>query len=233
MKKINKIQSEMPVTDDSVTENKPKSKKKVAIIAIIASLCVIGGLSWFLLYGLPEKEENPMFDPNKQEEIIGMYGSTQTFLFYPIDHDLDVMTEKEYLDLDRNIYYTKGAETVALTVEDYDSYPEDVLFFIDYFDYAISGNYSEYNALFTENYYESNDPYYSFTQQMIYDIRIEKLSEDTKDGKDIFCYDVSYRIHKNNGTFRNDIDSDGSKTLFFTLVKENDKILIDSINYYK
>lgn len=73
MKKINKIQSEMPVTDDSVTENKPKSKKKVAIIAIIASLCVIGGLSWFLLYGLPEKEENPMFDPNKQEEIIGMY----------------------------------------------------------------------------------------------------------------------------------------------------------------
>ena len=100
-------------------------------------------------------------------------------------------------------------------------------------DISIGGEYNEYNKLFTEEYYKSNEPYYSFTQQMIYDIRIERLSETVIDGEDVFYYNVSYKIHKNNGTFRNDIGSDGSKTLCFKLVNKNGTILIDSINYYQ
>lgn len=237
MKKDKTINDELPVPETEKTadntDKKDNKKKKIAVIAALLSLCVIGGLSWFLLYGLPEKDQNPMFDKEKQEEIIGMYGSTQTYLYYPIDYDLDIMSEKEYLDLDRNIYYTKGSETIALTPETLSLYPDDVVFFTSYFDLAIKGEYQKYNALFTENYYESNEPYYSFTQQMIYDIHIEKLAEGKAGDNDSYTYNVSYKIHRNNGTFRNDIDSDGSKTLCYTLVKVDGKILIDSINYYK
>lgn len=232
--KKHSINNEIPEPElTSVTVNKNTSKKKKAIIIAFATLCLIGIISFVVLYLIPEnKDTNPMFDSEKQEEIIGMYGSTQTYLYYPIDHDLDVMTDKEYLGLDRSIYYTKGAETIALAEKDMGSYSDDVKFFVNYFDLAIKGNYEAYNALFTENYYESNEPYFSFTQQMIYDMHIEKLGEGTERGMSAYYYNVSYKIHRNNGTFRNDIGSDGYKTLYFTLVKEDAKILIDSIKYY-
>ncbi len=225
---------ETPELDTAPAEKKPSSKKKkLTIIITFASLVIVGALSWFLLYGIPEKNVNPMYSQDKQDEIIGMYGSTQSYIYYPIDYDLDIMTEREYLDLDRCIYYTEGAETFSLNEYPLEELDLDMQFFFKYFDLAISGNYDEYNKLFTENYYKSNEPYYSFTQQMIYDIRLERLGEKVVDGKDVFYYNVSYKIHKNNGTFRNDIGSDGSKTLYFTLVDEGGKILIDSIGYYQ
>ncbi len=234
MEKKKNVIDETPELDTAVAEKKPTSKKKkLAIIITFASLIVVGALSWFLLYGIPEKNVNPMYSQDKQDEIIGMYGSTQSYIYYPIDYDLDIMTEREYLDLDRNIYYTEGAETFSLNEYPLEELDLDMQFFFKYFDLAISGQYDEYNKLFTENYYKSNEAYYSFTQQMIYDIRLERLGENVIDGKDVFYYNVSYKIHKNNGTFRNDIGSDGSKTLCFTLVDEGGKILIDSISYYQ
>lgn len=239
MKKENKNTEihENPIIDDTIndteTDKKSKKKTKTAILSAFIVLCVLGAVSFVLLYCIPEKDVNPMFDSEKQEEIIGMYGSTQSYIYYPIDHNLQVMNEREYLDLDRNIYYTKGAETIALTEADFENQTADVQFFKKYFDLAIMGEYEAYNSLFTDNYYDSNEPYYSFTQQMIYDIKIEKLGEGTIRGMDSYSYNVSYKIHKNNGTFRNDIGSDGSKTLNFTLVDQAGAILIDSIDYYK
>ena len=238
MKNIKKSDiDETPVPEEVSTTNendkKKKSKKKIAILSVFLALCVLGGLSFVLLYCIPEKDVNPMFDSEKQEEIIGMYGSTQSYIYYPIDHNIQVMNEREYLDLDRSIYYTKGAETIVINDDDFENYTADVQFFKTYFDLAILGKYDAYNALFTENYYSSNEPYYSFTQQMIYDINIEKLGEGTVRGMDSYSYNLSYKIHKNNGTFRNDIGSDGSKTLNFTLVDQDGIILVDSIDYYK
>ena len=231
------IENEAPVlqTEETASEKPPvkNKKKKIAILSVFLSMCLIGGLSWFLLYGLPENAKNPMMQGGKDKDVIGMYGSTQTFIHYPIDRDMDIMKEKEYLDLDRMIYFTKGAETIAITDELLESAPEDIAFFAKYFDLAIAGKYKEYNELFTDNYYKSNEPYYSFTQQMIYDIHIDLLGEDQVGDNYEYYYDVTYKIHRNNGTFRNDIGSDGSKTLFFTLVDNGDEILIDSITYYK
>ena len=67
---------------------------------------------------------------------------------------------------------------------------------------------------------------------MIYDITVEKLSENYKDGNTVYKYNVSYKIYRNNGTFRNDIGSDGSKTLMFTLIGDGTQVKIDAINYY-
>lgn len=229
--------SEVPIPESTATgAHKPNNtKKKIAIITSFVVLCILGAVSWFVLYGIDPSGDNanPMFNKDKDKGgIDGMYGNTQTYIYYPIDHDMDIMTEKEYLDLDRFIYYTKGAETIALTDDELEGLTDDVLFFIKYFDLAISGNYNAYNKLFTDNYYKSNEAYYSFTQQMIYDMHIEKLGENTVDGQNQYYFNVSYKIHKNNGTFRNDIGSDGSKTLYFTLVDTENGIMIDAINYY-
>ena len=163
-------------------------------------------------------------------ETLGMYGSNKSYNHYPADYDLVVTEVEEYMELDRNIYFQKGGE--RFIIEDNADNSPDLDFFIKYFDCAINGRYEEYNAMFTENYYKSNEPYIRFAPQMIYDITVEKLSESYSNGKTNYTYNVTYRIYKNNGTFRNDIGSDGAKTLFFALVEDNGEVKIDRITYY-
>ena len=219
-----------PALETQQKNHTTNKRKKIAVICVILSLCLLGSTGWYFLYVNPDALGQTF--QNIRTRITGMYGSKQSYIYYPIDHDLDVTAVQEYMELDRNIHYKSGSETVMITDDNLEFYGNDILFFKTYFDYAIHGDYESYNALFTERYYETNEPYYSFTQQMIYDIEIEKLSEtDNVQGK-IYAYNVSYKIYRNNGTFRNDIGSDGAKTLYFELLESGDTILIDRITYY-
>ena len=68
---------------------------------------------------------------------------------------------------------------------------------------------------------------------MLYNIRVEKLWEELEDDTITrYAFDVTYMIHRNDGTFRNDLDSDSSKTLYFELVEENGTVQIDRVTYY-
>ena len=42
--------------------------------------------------------------------------------------------------------------------------------------WAAIKNEKEYNAMFTDKYYETTEPYVRFTPQMVYDIHIEKVA---------------------------------------------------------
>jgi len=219
--------------DIPILEKQPTAKsmknKKIAVICVLL-VCLLGGICWYCIYTNPNAFNQTL--QNIRNHIIGMYGSKQSYIYYPIDHDLDVTTVEGYMELDRDLHYKNGSETIMITDANSEFYGQDILFFKTYFDYAIHGDYEAYNTLFTEHYYETNEPYHSFTQQMIYDIEIEKLSEtDNAHGK-IYAYNVSYKIYRNNGTFRNDIGSDGAKTLYFELVEEKGTLLIDRITYY-
>lgn len=218
-----------PEAESEKPPRKKLSKKKTIILCSICGLLIAGTLSILFLYILNNPNVNPMLQKNG---ILGMYGNTKTYIHYPIDHNYDIMSDLEYLDLDRRLYLKLGSETIAVDEYPKEDMGEDVLFFVNYFDLAIAGDYNAYNKLFTDNYYKYNEPYSSFTMQMIYDMNVEKLGESTADGETVYYYNVSYKIHKNNGTFRNDIGSDGCKTLHFTLIKKDGKILIDSIKYY-
>lgn len=207
-----------------------KKPKKIAIICVLLAMCLLGAGGWYILYGNPDIL--PEAFQNIRQHIVGMYGSQRSYIYYPIDYDLDITTVGEYMELDRNIHYKDGAETVMITDTNLEFYGPDVQFFKQYFDYAINGDYEAYNQLFTNHYYETNEPYYSFTQQMIYDIEIEKLSMAESAKGILYAYNVTYKIYRNNGTFRNDIGSDGAKTLYFELLQSDDSILIDRITYY-
>ena len=64
---------------------------------------------------------------------------------------------------------------------------------------------------------------------MIYGITLEQKAKTETS----YVYDVTYAIYRNDGTFRNDIDSNAFKTLIFELVYESGALKINAIDYYR
>lgn len=209
--------------------NLKKRRKKQMLTAVII-VCAVGLLSGVLL-------QNPdlfVYEP-KDEKITSMYSDKLTsYVFWEADYDLVVEEDAEYMGLDRNIHLQKGAENFSVSKEEYAAWGEEIVLFGKYFDAAIHADTEAYNSLFTEAYYKNNEPLLSFAPQMIYGITVEKMMEEQMaDGSWKYLYNVTYAIHKNNGTFRNDIDSDAYKTLIFILAPENGVLKIDAIDYYR
>ncbi len=201
-----------------------KRKKRALIFAV--TVIVLGTISAVLLPIINHYENKT------DDEPTNMYSDElHSYIFHTPDYDLDVTTVEEYMELDRMLYYKYGAEEYGIdgNAEDYG---RDVAFFAEYFDIVISGKWEEYNNLFTDHYYETEKPRNRFAPQMIYDMHIEKLWVGGENGEDRYAYNVSYRIYRNNGTFRNDIDSGAAKTLYFELVDVEGELKIDRITYY-
>lgn len=212
---------------DIIKPQKKANQKKKAYI-LIGVLCGIGIVSAVVL-------QNPQwFEQKTEEKNTSMYSDRiVSYSFYPTDYDLDVTTDKTYMGLDRYVYFTNGAETIAITDGDYAQYGPAISFFGEYFETVIAGDTETYNSFFTEHYYETNDPHERFAPQMLYNINVTKLWEELEDDTVMrYAFDVSYMIHRNDGTFRNDIDSDSSKKLYFELIEENGNVKIDRITYY-
>ena len=207
-----------------------KKRNKKRVITGFVVLCVLGMISavclqnpqWFEL-----KTEAPSNTSMYSDKIV-------SYTFYPTDYNLDVTADEVYMGLDRYVYFKNGNETIAITDGDYAAYNPAVEFFGTYFETVIAGDAETYNTFFSDLYYETNKPYVQFAPQMLYDIRIEMLSNDPQnDGTVLYAFNVEYKIHRNDGTFRNDIDSDASKKLYFELYEDKEGVVkIDRITYY-
>jgi len=211
-------------------ENKAakQTKKKKMLIGIVV-VTLLGAASWVLT-------ESPRFLDTEGTKATSMYSDeVKTFLFHPIDYDLDITADSVYMGLDRYLYYKNGGETMAVTDGNYAKHGRPVEFFGTYFDTVIAGDAETYNTFFTDRYYASNKPRDSFPPQMLYDILIEQLTMTENEDKTVtYTFNVSYKIHKNTGTFRNDIDSDASRVLYYELIEGMDgTVKIDRITYYK
>ncbi len=203
-----------------------RTKTKEKLIKAIVILTILGAVSAVLL-SIPDLfavKQTPS-DPTS------VYTDKPvSYDFYPSDYELDVEADEGYMELDRYIHIRNGSEEYAITDENYAALGEDIELFHRYFQAAIYADVETYNSLFTENYYKTTKPYEFFAPQMIYGILLEKLSENDNG---TYVYDVTYKIYKNDGTFRNDIGSDAAKTLIFTLAPEGGKLKIDAIDYYR
>ncbi|MGN1345701.1 MAG: hypothetical protein ACI4V1_02885 [Eubacteriales bacterium] len=197
----------------------------------ILIVSLLGAVSWILL-------ENPqIFEIKKDsDKVTSMYSDKlYSYNFYPTDYDLNPEEDERYMQYDRYVYYKNGNVSQAILEGEEDAYGPAVKFFTEYFATIIAGDAETYNTYFTDHYYESNEPYDRFAPQMLYNIEVEQLSETTnEDGTTVWAFNVTYMIHRNDGTFRNDLDSDSSKKLYFELVQGKDGIVkIDRITYYK
>jgi hypothetical protein len=76
------------------------------------------------------------------------------------------------------------------------------------------GDVDTYNSLVAESEQRED-----FTQQQLYDIKITKESEENITTENGVCVryriKVEYKIHENNGTYRNTIESDVSRPQIF------------------
>lgn len=214
-------------------EEKNRNRKRLLIIIGIVTLLAVVS---YVLTSYPGLFENLFKPRNKNTSPTSMYSDRlYSYVFYPSDYDLDVYADDEYMQLDRYIHYKNGNVTVGLDDEELESANNAVRFFAEYFETVIAGDAETYNTYFTDAYYKDYDPYVRFAPQMLYNIEIEQLSEtNNADGTTEWTFNVSYMIHRNDGTFRNDIPSDAAKKLFFSLVEDRSgTVKIDYITYYK
>lgn len=208
-----------------------KKRKKRNMLIGIAVVSLLGVVSFVLL-------ENPQIFEIKHDtdKVTSMYSDKlYSYNFYPTDYDLDPTQDERYMQYDRYVYYKNGAVSQAILEGEEDDYGPAVKFFTEYFATVIAGDTDTYNTYFTDHYYEDNEPHVRFAPQMLYNIEVEQLSEaSSDDGTVRWTFNVKYMIHRNDGTFRNDLDSDSSKTLYFELVGNADgEVKIDYITYYK
>ncbi len=219
------------MNENSNRDKDKRNKKRLNLIIAIVVVTILAAIGYVLTY-------HPDFFEKKAdtETVTSMYSDKiVSYNFYPSDYELDVTTVPEYMQLDRSVHYTDGNYTILVTDEEVGDYNKAVQFFVEYFKTIELGDTEIYNSYFTDEYYENAKPYDRFAPQMIYNINVEQLSETfNNDGTTEWTFNVSYMIYRNDGTFRNDIDSDASKKLYYQLIEDRDgNVRINYITYYK
>lgn len=166
------------------------------------------------------------------------------YRFYPIVEGEDIFADAGYVTLDRNPYFENPNDgiTVSFSADNLSAIPEDLRLPVDlllrYVDYAIHGQTEQLNALCSEKYLKSGfELKEEFTPQKIYDIKFTYNLRDVleeEDGTwDRWRFWVEYKIRKNNGTFRSDMESDCSRRELFEITYRDGKVEIDAIAPYR
>ncbi|MBE6661312.1 MAG: hypothetical protein E7605_07930 [Ruminococcaceae bacterium] len=192
-------------------------KKKIVKIALIC--CVVIVVLYVATLSLnPDTLVDKWFRKDEQP--------AQNIKFYPIDEDLDILSDAEYLEYDRRVFYydIDSGATFSVEEEDLPTLDARIRFFHDYFQTVILGDEEAYADCFVSDYDKPLPE--NFTMQMVYDIYIEPYYSDRLNE---IAYRVEYKIHKNNGTFRNDMGSDVSRALLFVLAEEDGAYRIQKI----
>ena len=156
--------------------------------------------------------------------------------FYIADFEKNILEDPEYLELNRYISYKEGATTTTITDGDYEYYGPVVAFFAEYIDSVIRADVDRYNSFFAPEYIKKNGKKDVFTMQQLYNIGLEYLGSDhiTVDGASHVSHTVAleYMIRQNNGSFRNDMGSDATRTQIITLVERGADLQIYSVTTY-
>ncbi len=219
------------IAQDKATPD-PSRKLKRGIIITLAGMAVFSVVAIVLITlmnGLLEKgKDNTTSEPPKSAGVI----------FYEPDYEIDILKDPEYLELDRYISLKRGSYTVALDPEKLAGYSPAVSVLCQLVDALIRGDAETYNSLFSDRYYQdsANEPEDPFTMQRIYDIEIEEIREQNmsteEDGSYTeYIYQLTYKINRNDGSYRADIGHDSSRPQYFQLTDREGEVKIDRLVY--
>ncbi len=134
--------------------------------------------------------------------------------------DFDIMEYEEYLMLDRNIYHDDKQTGIRVSVseEEYSMYGEGFELLCRVIESVIAGDAGAYNGYMGDDSLKKE----WFSQQQIYAIEISPYSTQNLTDKNGRAYTeyvltVRYKIHENNGTYRNTVDSDEVRPQYFVV----------------
>ncbi len=150
------------------------------------------------------------------------------------DYSVNILEEEAYLKLNRAVYYLEYGTGEELNEENFKSVGVASEFFYRYFESLIHGEADTYRSMLTDRYIADHNVPKRFTMQRIYDIRVElfqDVSSATYHGMDaqVYYFEVSYKINRNDGTFRNDIGSNRSSTQYYELYRVGDAFYLNAI----
>ena len=211
-------------------EHKPLGKKKLLLVIVIASVAALALCG--IIVSLLE---------NSTGKVTG--GEVETVDPWLLDETkpegFDIMEYDEYLELDRTVYRNdkKSGIKVSVSPDEYDIYGEQFELVCLVLDSVIAGDAETYNSFMGSKSLKKS----AFTQQQIYDIEISPYSNQIITDKDgaaytEYVFEVRYKIHENNGTYRNTVDSDMTRPVYFVINDSRGSVLVMDIiekNYAK
>ena len=203
----------------SQNQNNLKRKMIIVLIIVLCFVPILFAVTYLIDY---------LDDRNKmvEEQVID-------YKWFEADYDENIYDDEEYVKLIEYgfISYTDGSVTLLIDKDSAKSYGEEIDFMVRYLYSIINGNAD--NSYFSDSYYKYHNKKDSFTMQKLYEVSltkelVEKVEE--KDGEFTrYTFILSYRILKNNGTFRKDI-GDGYRRQYITVTDRNGQLLIDRVS---
>ena len=136
-----------------------------------------------------------------------------TITYAPVDFEEDIFLNVEYMEKNRAIKYITGPQSTEYPIEyALQSNDTGLLFFAQYFQSIIHGEYQKHSDFYWDQYFEDKRsfelPTEPFTMQKIHNISVDYRRANTvieSDGSQKTYYIVRYMIFQNNGTFRRDL----------------------------
>lgn len=192
---------------DTTADKKKIKKIMIIVLSVMLALCALYGALSAVTY---------LLEPEYSET------SYEDYRFFEADYNKNILEDKLYLSLNRNIYFERLGNENVLTEENAIGISVAADLFYDYFDCLVKGDYQNYSSFFTQECLNSKNFTLPerFTMQGIYDVHINMYRSDVIDEESSTVreiYEVSYRIFENNGTFRSDILPDETRTLVFEI----------------
>ena len=158
-------------------------------------------------------------------------------VFYNPDFNSDIMSEPDYLALDRSIKYSDGALTWEISGENYDN-PSDSCqaFLINYIKALVAGDTAKVRTMYSDEAIKALGIPEKITEQRIYETVFTELScaEIVEKGESFFRYEIKaeYKIQKNDGLFRSDLPSDSVKAQILIIDDKAGGAVIKSVVEY-
>lgn len=208
---------------DNNTSKKNNKRKLINTIIVIGIVLVVLSLIAFL-------------GPIVYDKFVGSNEESEYIFFYPADYSVDPYADPKYMLQIRDVYFVEGNTGVLVTDETRDTIRNTASFFERYFKLAIEGKFEEFQELFDKSLYNGLKIPEKFTSQKIYDIEVEfyqEVSDSANEKVKYEYYIVRYKIMYNNGTFRDDVGSDETRPLMYTIKKQGDTSQIIGIEKIK
>ncbi|MCL2772663.1 MAG: hypothetical protein FWD71_04865 [Oscillospiraceae bacterium] len=211
----------------SEEENYTRKQKRKKIF-IIAVLIVIGAFVVFGIVTFIMSAIKNHIDDQKRAAL----EKQQSYLFYEPDYNLNIFDDQDYMALDRNIHVNDSGAVTAITQDNHQDYPPEILFMQNVVNYIINGDYIDYNKIFTDDYLKTagDNLREMFTMQELYNIELETIESAQPDNTTTtYAVQVTYSIRHNNGTFRNDLPEGASNSVVYELTQTTDPNTGDAV----
>ncbi len=218
-------------TNNNHDQCRSRKKTKSIIVSFFISIIVLTAICVGLVVIIQSV--------NKPSEKHG-----NLFTFFEIEEDYDIMSDPEYLQLNREIHFENPERgvTVSISKDDLKDVPADQHIYVshlcNFISYAINGNTEALNALFSDEYVEAGGKLKNeFTMQQLYNIKITYVqtitTQENGDEHESCEYWLEYMIRKNNGTFRNDMESDSIRKEYVRVTDRDGTLGIDVLSPYR